>query len=277
MPEERLRLRAAQRDHVPAVVRRSRLPILDDAQHAVPRLLLGRHEIRHLRRRPRVLERALEHRQALVRDELRQGEARPLAAAEGPDLRVGRVALEPESPEEAAGPRLRRRWVANGPHLLEERVVEIQLLRLLREVADAQRPAPVHRARVRLLAADHDLQERRLPASVRPDEADAVALPELDVRVREQEASAVGLRDARDPDDALPTLPRLEGEAERLRRARAHLGRLPLHLLQAELSREDLLVHLPGLEFLDDRQLSLHLIEMPLALRLQRALNRIAF
>src|SRR5437879_2442426 len=56
-------------DHVPAMVRRPGLPVLDHAQDAVPGLLPHRHELRHLRRGPRVLERPLEHGEASVRDD----------------------------------------------------------------------------------------------------------------------------------------------------------------------------------------------------------------
>src|SRR3989441_3365384 len=67
--QEGLGLRPVERDHVPAMVRRAGLPVLDHAEDAVPRLLLHRHELGHLRRSPRILERPLEHGEAPVRDD----------------------------------------------------------------------------------------------------------------------------------------------------------------------------------------------------------------
>src|SRR2546427_353862 len=67
--QEGLGLRPVQRDHVPATVRGPGLPVFDHSQDAVSRPLLHRHELRHLRRGPRVLEGPLEHRQAMVRDD----------------------------------------------------------------------------------------------------------------------------------------------------------------------------------------------------------------
>src|SRR5438445_2122492 len=67
--KERLGLRPVERDHVPAMVGRPGLPVLDHPEDAVPRLLLHRHELRHLRRGPRILERPLEHGEAPVRDD----------------------------------------------------------------------------------------------------------------------------------------------------------------------------------------------------------------
>src|SRR5438445_3619749 len=67
--QEGLGLRPVQRDHIPAMVGRPGLPVLDHPQDAVPRSLLHRHELRHLRRGPRVFERPLEHGQAPVRDD----------------------------------------------------------------------------------------------------------------------------------------------------------------------------------------------------------------
>src|SRR6266704_1801421 len=67
--QEGLGLRPVERDHVPAAVRRPGLPVLDDAQDAVPGLLPHRHELCHLRRGPRVLEGPLEHGEAPVRDD----------------------------------------------------------------------------------------------------------------------------------------------------------------------------------------------------------------
>src|SRR5256886_5337649 len=51
------------------MVRRPSLPVLDHAEDAVPRSLLHRHKLRHLRRGPRVLERPLKHGEAAVRDD----------------------------------------------------------------------------------------------------------------------------------------------------------------------------------------------------------------
>src|SRR5206468_9820702 len=47
-PQERLRLRPRQRDHVPAAVRRAGLPVLHDPEEVESRLLVHRHEPRHL-------------------------------------------------------------------------------------------------------------------------------------------------------------------------------------------------------------------------------------
>src|SRR5439155_6141960 len=121
----------------------------------------------------------------LQRDELCKGEAGALPAAQVPDLAVDAVAPEPEAAEEAAGPPLRRGRLPDAHHLLEEGPGEVQLLRLLGEVPDVQAPAPVDGPRVRLLLADQDLQEGRLPRPVRPDESDLVPLPEFEVHVRE--------------------------------------------------------------------------------------------
>src|SRR5438445_8569804 len=67
--QEGLGLRPVQRDHIPAMVGRPGLPVLDHPQDAVPGLLPHRHELRHLRRGPRILERPLEHGEASVRDD----------------------------------------------------------------------------------------------------------------------------------------------------------------------------------------------------------------
>src|SRR2546426_12786631 len=50
--KERLGLRPVERDHVSTMVGRPGLPVLDHPQPAVSRLLLYRHELRHLRRGP---------------------------------------------------------------------------------------------------------------------------------------------------------------------------------------------------------------------------------
>src|SRR5438132_11287447 len=67
--QESLGLRPVERDHVAGMVRRPGLPVLDHAEDAVPRSLLHRHKLRHLRRGPRVLERPLKHGEAAVRDD----------------------------------------------------------------------------------------------------------------------------------------------------------------------------------------------------------------
>src|SRR6266571_3963281 len=67
--QEGLGLRPVQGDHVPSMVGGPGLPVLDDAQDAVPGLLPHRHELRHLGRGPRVLEGPLEHGEAPVRDD----------------------------------------------------------------------------------------------------------------------------------------------------------------------------------------------------------------
>src|SRR2546426_10060813 len=195
--QESLGLRPVQRDHIPAMVGRPGLPVLDHPQDAVPRSLLHRHELRHLRRGPRVFERPLKHGEAAVRDdgdlvrhlvqegavvahheqhsriglqgrghdllaldvevvrrlvedeevvvlrdELREGEARAFAAAELADPAVNRVPPKPEAAEEASRPRLRRGRVAHAADLFEEGPGEVELLRLLGEVADLQVLAP---------------------------------------------------------------------------------------------------------------------------------------
>src|SRR3989442_477126 len=163
-----------------------RRPLLDTRKARVPRLLLHRHELGHLRRGPRILERPLEHGEAPVRDdgdlvrhliqeaavvahdeqharvrpqgrrhdllaldvevvrrlvedqqvvvlgdELREGEARPLSAAELADAAVDRVPPEPEAAEEAPGPGLRRGRSPHAADLLEEGAGGGGLLRLL--------------------------------------------------------------------------------------------------------------------------------------------------
>src|SRR5436309_3248083 len=86
--------------------------------------------------------------------------------------------------------------MADAADLLQEGAGEVEFLRLLGKVADGQVLAPEHGACVRFLASDEDLEEGRLAGAVRTDEAQFVPLRELEVDVREQEASAVGLRDA---------------------------------------------------------------------------------
>src|SRR5438445_8433636 len=273
-------------DHVAAMVRRPGLPVLDHAQDAVPRLLPYRHELRHLRRRPRVLKGPLEHGQASVRDdgdlvrhlvqegavvahdeqharirpqgrghdllaldvqvvrglvedeqvvvlgdELREGEARAFSAAELADAAVDRVPSEPEAAEETPRPRLRWRRIPHAADLLEEGAGEVELLRLLGEIADLQVLAPEHGSRVRLLASDQDLEEGRLPGPVRTDEADLVSLRQLEVDVGEKEAAPVGLRDALEAHDPRTRGARAEGEAEGARGRWRRLRRLAPHLL----------------------------------------------
>src|SRR2546426_6630408 len=255
--QECLGLRPVERNPVPAPVRRPGLPALDHAQDAVPRLLLHRHELRHLRRGPRILEGPLKDGEApvrddgdlvrhliqegavvahdehharirpqgrghdllaldvevvrglvkdeevvVLRDELREGEARAFSAAQLADAAVDRVSPEPEAAEEASRPGLRRGRTPHAADLLEEGAGEVELLRLLREVADLQVLAPEDGSRVRLLASDQDLEEGRLPSAVRADEADLVPLRQLEVDVREEEAAAVGLRDALEAHDS---------------------------------------------------------------------------
>src|SRR3990170_2700402 len=329
--QECLGLRPVERDHVPAVVRRPGLPILNHAQDAVPRLLLHRHELCHLRRGPRVLERALEHGQALVGDdgdlvrhlvqeaavvahdeqharirprgrrhnllaldvevvrwlvedeeivvlgdELREGKARALSSAEPADAGVDRVPPEPEAAEEAPRPCFRRRRMPHAADLLEERAGEVELLRLLGEIADVQVLAREHGSRVRLLASDQDLEEGRLPGPVRTDEADLVPLRQIEVDVREQEAAAVGLRDALEPHDPRTRGTCAEGEAEGAGGGRRRFRRLAPHPLDPQLAGKHLLVHLPGLELLDDRELTSHLLEVARALCLPGPLDRVA-
>src|SRR5437773_4493003 len=158
--------------------------------------------------------------------------------------------------------------MAHATNLLQEGAREVKLLRLLGKVADGQVLAPEHGARVRLLASDQDLEEGRLAGAVRTDEAELVPLRQLEVDVREQEAAAVGLRDALEMHDPRTrgTLP--EGEAESARGGRRRFRRLATHPLDPQLAGEHLLVHLAGLELLDDRQLSLELLLMPVRLGL---------
>src|SRR5947209_14060413 len=215
--QECLGLRPMECDHVPATIRRPGLPVLDHPEDAVPRLLLHRHELRHLRRGPRIPEGPLKDGEAPVRDdgdlvrhlvqegavvahdeqharirpqgrcddllaldvevvrrlvedeevvvlgdELREGEARTLAAAELADAAVDRVPPEPEAAEEAPRPGLRRRRIPYAADLLEEGAGEVELLRLLGEIPDLQVLAPEPGSRVRLLASDQDLEEGRL-------------------------------------------------------------------------------------------------------------------
>src|SRR5438034_3135002 len=183
---------------------------------------------------------------------------------------------EPEAAEEAPCPRLRGRRIPHAADLLQERAGEVELLRLLGEIADLQVLAPEHGSRVCLLASDQDLEEGRLAGAVRTDEADLVALRQLEVDVREQETAAVGLRDALEAHDPRTRGARAEGEAEGARGRRRRLRRLAPHLFDPQLAGEHLLVHLAGLEFLDDRELALELRLVPVALRLPGPRDRVA-
>src|SRR5438309_8996019 len=91
--------------------------------------------------------------------------------------------------------------MAHATNLLQEGAGEVKLLRLLGEVADGQVLAPEHGARVRILASDQDLEEGRLAGAVRTDEAELVPLRQLEVDVGEEEAAAMGLRDALEAHD----------------------------------------------------------------------------
>src|SRR5207247_4492763 len=134
-------------------------------------------------------------------DELREGQARAFSAAELADTAVDRVPSEPEAAEQAPRPRFGRWRMAHAADLLEEGAGEVELLRLLGEVADGQVLAAEHGARIRLLASDQDLEAGRLAGAVRADQAELVPLRELEVDVCEEEAAAVGLRDALEAHD----------------------------------------------------------------------------
>src|SRR5439155_4860821 len=181
---------------------------------------------------------------------------------------LDRVTPEPEAPEEAPRPGLRRRRIPHAADLLEERAGEVELFRLLGEVSDLQVLAPEDGSRVRLLASDQDLEEGRLAGAVRTDEADLVSLRQLEVDVREEEAAPVGLRDALEAHDPRTGGAGAEGEAEGPWGGRRQFRRVAPHLLDPQLAGEDLLVHLARLERLDDRELALQFRLMPVALGL---------
>src|SRR5436190_9807754 len=125
------------------------------------------------------------------------------------------------------------------PHaadLLEEGAGEVEFLRLLGEVADGQVLPAEHGSRVRFLASDQDFEEGRLAGAVRTDEAELVPLREFEVDVREQEATAVGLRDALEPHDPGTRSALAEGEAERTRGGRRRVRRLAPHPLKPQLA-----------------------------------------
>src|SRR5439155_17704049 len=147
--------------------------------------------------------------------------------------------------------------MAHAADLLREGAREVKFLRLPGEVADVQVLASKHGACVRVLASDQDLEEGRLACAVRTDEAELVPLRELEVDVREQEAAAVGLRDALEAHDSRTRGALAEGEAEGARSGRRCLRRLTPHPLDAQLAGEHLLVHLAGFELLDDCELAL--------------------
>src|SRR5437773_11341803 len=147
--------------------------------------------------------------------------------------------------------------MAHATDLLQEGAREVKFLRLLSEVADGQVLAPEHGTCVRLLASDQDLEEGRLASAVRTDESELVPLRELEVDVREQEAAAVGLHDALEAHDPRTRGALAEGEAEGPRSVRRRFRRLAPHLLDPQLAGQHLLVHLAGLELLDDRESSL--------------------
>src|SRR5207245_9140514 len=154
------------------------------------------------------------------------------------DGAVLRVPPGPEAAEEAPRPSVRRGRIPHTADLLEKGAGEVELLRLLGEVADLQVLAAEHGSRVRLLASDQDLEEGRLPGAVRTDEADLVPLRQLEVDVREQQSAAVGLRDALEAHDAGTRGARAEGEAEGARGARRRLRRLAPHLFDPQLEGE---------------------------------------
>src|SRR5439155_9624089 len=110
-----------------------------------------------------------------------------------------------------------------------------------REIPDLQALAPEHGSRVGLLTSDQDLEEGRLPGAVRTDESDLVSLRQLEVDVGEEEAPAVGLRDALEAHDARTRGARAEGEAERTRGRRRRLRRLAPHPLDPQRAGEHLL------------------------------------
>src|SRR5438093_2869913 len=249
--------------------------VAHDEQHTRIRLEGGRHDLLALD--VEVVRRLVQDEEVVVLgDELRKGEARALSAAELADAAVDRVPPEPEPAEEAPGPGLRRRRIPHAADLLEERAGEVELLRLLGEVSALQVLASEDGSRVRVLASDQDLEEGRLPGAVRADEADLVPLRQLEVDVGEEEAAAVGLRDALEAHDPRTRGARAEGEAEGARGGRRRLRRLASHLLDAQLAGEHLLVHLAGLELLDDRELALQLRLVPVPLGLPGPRDRVA-
>src|SRR2546430_7696523 len=116
--------------------------------------------------------------------------------------------------------------MAHAANLLQEGAREVEFLRLLGEVADGQVLASKHGACVRVLPSDQDLEEGRLPGAVRTDESELVPLRQLEVDVREQEAAAVGLRDALEAHDTRTRGALAERESEGTRGGRRRLPRL---------------------------------------------------
>src|SRR5438034_9333765 len=86
----------------------------------------------------------------------------------------------------------------------------------------------------------------------------------------------MGLRDAFEAHDPRTRGSLAEGEAEGTRGGRRRLRRLAPHLLDPQLAGEHLLVHLAGLELLDDRELTLELLLVPMALGLPGPRDRVA-
>src|SRR5207253_9722979 len=127
------------------------------------------------------------------------------------------IPAEPEPPQGAPSPGFRGRRMAHAADLLQEGAGEVELLRLLGEIADGQVLAAEHGSRVRLLASDQHLEEGRLASAVRTDQAELVPLRELEVDVREEEAVAVGFRDALEAHDSRTRGALSEREAERAR------------------------------------------------------------
>src|SRR2546426_1170631 len=180
--------------------RRNAWVVARDEHHARIRRQGARHDLLALD--VEVVRRLVEDEEVVILgDELREGEARAFPAAELADPAVDRVPPEPEAAEEAPRPGLRRRRIPHAADLLEERAGEVELLRLLGEIPDLQVLAPEHGSRVRLLASDEDFEKGRLAGAVLTDEADLVPLRQLEVDVREEEAAAVGLRDALEAHD----------------------------------------------------------------------------
>src|SRR5207247_745562 len=104
--------------------------------------------------------------------------------------------------------------MAHAADLLQEGAGEVEFLRLLGEIADVQVLPAEDGSRVRVLASDQDLEERRLAGAVRTDKAELVPFRELEVDVREQEPAAVGLRYALEAHDPRTRGALAEGEAE---------------------------------------------------------------
>src|SRR5207244_2855930 len=127
-------------------------PMGDDGnlvRHLVQEAAIVAHDEQHARIRPQgrrdellafdveVVRRLVEDEEVVVLgDELREGEACALSAAELADAAVDRVPPEPEAAEEAPGPSLRRRRIPHAADLLEQGTREVELLRLLGEIAD---------------------------------------------------------------------------------------------------------------------------------------------